>query len=266
MLIPMPSLPMQIGPPTEFARRMRIWVGLILGLQFLACFGRIFLFLDILGGFIMVFMIALGWYGWKADMNITFLTSWGGLCLVNGTFDLARCVDIAVHAPNSFFDRELGFAYNLGSVTLIAIPVSCFLGAAVAYFLYRDFESLNTPAPTGEGNDWGAPLTGGGAFGGEGRRLGGGSRGPATQPFQGEGHRLGDSTAPAASQSGAGYRLGDSAEETPSGNVGNAPVSTNAAVEVAGTSPATTTAEVGAAGTAAAAEVPSNATVEAAGG
>jgi len=193
MLVPVPSLPTQIGPPTEFARRLSIWIAFCLLLQISVCVLRIVAFLDIMGGFMMGFMIGLGCYGWKMDCNITFMSSWGALCLVNGTFDLARCIDLAVHSPRPFFLKTATVMYNLGSAVLIAVPVVCYMGAILAWLLYKDFAAMDIAGPGGEGA---APFNNNDPLGNyrEGQPPLGlaGHRGSLrAEPFSGEGHRLG---------------------------------------------------------------------------
>merc|ERR1719375_992636 len=108
-------MPQRSGPPSRYAESMRSTVMAVLIAQTVFCVLRMFMFLDIMGGFIMAIMVGLGWYAWKEDMNITFICYWGMMSLINGTFDLVKLIDHAVKTDESMFSREDTFAHNLRS-------------------------------------------------------------------------------------------------------------------------------------------------------
>eukprot|EP00933_Yihiella_yeosuensis_P016546 TRINITY_DN1408_c0_g1_i1.p1 TRINITY_DN1408_c0_g1~~TRINITY_DN1408_c0_g1_i1.p1 ORF type:complete len:195 (-),score=24.20 TRINITY_DN1408_c0_g1_i1:81-665(-) len=137
MLIPMPAIPQTGGPPSSFALSRRPWIWFILALQILVCFGRIFFLLDIMGGFVMGIMIAVGVFGMRQDMNITFLCYWGMMCLINGSFDLVKIIDYAVKTDAPFFIAGKT-AYNIQHGLAVAIPIVTLIGAPLAYGLYSD--------------------------------------------------------------------------------------------------------------------------------
>mmetsp|Transcript_40238 Transcript_40238/g.93567 ORF Transcript_40238/g.93567 Transcript_40238/m.93567 type:complete len:198 (+) Transcript_40238:83-676(+) len=195
MFLPLPSPPIQIGPPSEYARKRQPWLFALLVLQATVCAFRIFCLLDIMGGFIMLIMVAIGCYAWKEDMHITFICSWGLLCLVNGVFDSVRFIDLAVKSTSPMFSGHLSFWYNLGSTVQILIPACTLAGAVLAWFLYQDYAAQALPGSDGDflpfntygtlgRNDaldaMGAPA---------GRGFAGGKA--TAQPFAGQGHRLG---------------------------------------------------------------------------
>lgn len=140
MLIPLPAMPAQIGPASEYANRRRPVLLALLIFQTLVCIARMVLLLDIMGGFIMAIMIGLGWYAWSQEMNITFICYWGMLCLINGVFDLVKLIDHLVKKGDiPLFSSELPYWYNMLSATLVCIPVSALLGLPLAWFLYKDY-------------------------------------------------------------------------------------------------------------------------------
>eukprot|EP00747_Dinoflagellata_sp_TGD_P163996 gnl/TRDRNA2_/TRDRNA2_183328_c0_seq1.p1 gnl/TRDRNA2_/TRDRNA2_183328_c0~~gnl/TRDRNA2_/TRDRNA2_183328_c0_seq1.p1 ORF type:complete len:192 (+),score=39.92 gnl/TRDRNA2_/TRDRNA2_183328_c0_seq1:59-634(+) len=191
MLLPMPSLPVQIGPPSEYAKGKRKWLLAILILQSAICICRIVSFLDIMGGFIMAIMIGLGWYAWREDMHMTFLSSWGMLCMINGMFDLVRLVDIIVKTDDPLFSRKKSFGWNFNSVVLILIPISAFLGTALAWLLYREYQVQQLPY--NDMNFETRPLNPMSAAAGGGQNGFRPVQSPAFQSFQGAGHKLGTS-------------------------------------------------------------------------
>jgi hypothetical protein len=193
MLLPLSLPPVQIGPPTEFARKMRSWMMVVLIFQTIVCVCRLALLLDIMGGFIMLIMTGMGWYALK-DMHITFITSWGFLCLINGVFDMVRLVDYMVNSPSPILPDNVFSWSALLLFIQLAIPVSTLCGAATAWSLYSDFSVQTLPL---EGAfSAGFPDSGASAYGalgcGDGRYLNlHADRRAMKEPFAGKGHRLG---------------------------------------------------------------------------
>merc|ERR1719230_481466 len=110
----------------------------VLIFQTFSCALRMFLLLDIMGGFIMAIGIGLGWYAWKEDMHITFICYWGMLSLFNGCFDLVKFIDYQVKSPMPMFSAQAPAAYNVASAIQIGIPLSALGGAVLAWYLYKD--------------------------------------------------------------------------------------------------------------------------------
>jgi len=172
--------------------RRRHWLLAILVLQTIVCGLRIFLILDIMGGFIMSIMIGMGWYAWKEDMHITFAACWGILCAVNGVFDALKFIDLAVHATAPVVGHKC--FYYAFFATEFAIPVVSLLGCIMAWNLWTDYEA-QPDLPSSGG--W-AAVAGSRSFSGEGRPLMAGratdsSREHAANrpaPFSGKGHKL----------------------------------------------------------------------------
>jgi len=198
MLLPLPAPPVQVGPPTEYARRCRPWMLALLVFQSIVCVVRIVPLMDIMGGFIMLITLALGWYAWKEDMHITFISSWGLLCLINGAFDLVRLIDFAVKTSMPLFSLDQGFWYNFFSAEQICIPASSLAGALLAWFIHKDYSVQEMPVHGFGGAetqaDYGAfpqshrhGAAADAGYGIVGRTM----NAEQTKPFAGQGHRLG---------------------------------------------------------------------------
>merc|ERR1719258_210894 len=121
MILPMPPMPM--GGSTEYARSMSGVMLAVLIVQTVSCALRMFLLLDIMGGFIMAIGIGLGWYAWKEDMHITFICYWGMMVLFNGAFDLVKLIDFQVKSPMPMFSSEAPMVYNIASLIQLGIPL-----------------------------------------------------------------------------------------------------------------------------------------------
>merc|ERR1719174_1326790 len=104
----------------------------ILIIQTVACTLRMFVLLDIMGGFIMAIAIGLGWYAWKQDMHITFICYWGMMSLFNGAFDLVKLIDFQVKSPLPLFSFQAPMMYNFASLLQLAIPISVLVGCVLA--------------------------------------------------------------------------------------------------------------------------------------
>merc|ERR1719487_40124 len=70
-------------------------------------------------------------------MDITFLCYWGLLCLVSGLLELVGTIDGAAHGQ-PLFVRGAPLRQQLGSVTMLLVPLVTLGGAAVAWSLYKD--------------------------------------------------------------------------------------------------------------------------------
>merc|ERR1719310_561725 len=127
-----------MGGPSEYAKSMSKVMLFILMLQTVACGLRLFLILDIMGGFMMAIGIGLGWYAWKENMHITFIFYWGFFSLFNGAFDLVKLIDFAVKSPVPLFSSQLPTEYNVASAVQLSIPLSVLLGCPLAWYLYKD--------------------------------------------------------------------------------------------------------------------------------
>merc|ERR1711924_75352 len=140
MVIPLPfSMPMQQGPPTEYAMKSRSKFMVLLFLTSIVVVCRIYPMLDIFGGFVMAVVAGLGWYAAMNDMSIQFLCYFGLMSLINGVFDLVKFVDIAVKAP-VLFSSAMPVTYNLSMGVFLFGPLLELIGAGLVWTIYKDFQ------------------------------------------------------------------------------------------------------------------------------
>lgn len=126
------TLPVQVGPATEYARGKRPILLIILMLQVaLMCFRLVF-DIDIMGACFMALQVAVGMMAWQQDMNITYLCIFGIICLVNGVFSLISAI-----IPMIINFAILKFMATLSAAVL---PFANFVGAYLAYLVYKDFD------------------------------------------------------------------------------------------------------------------------------
>eukprot|EP00928_Gymnodinium_smaydae_P070630 TRINITY_DN5442_c0_g1_i3.p1 TRINITY_DN5442_c0_g1~~TRINITY_DN5442_c0_g1_i3.p1 ORF type:complete len:203 (-),score=20.35 TRINITY_DN5442_c0_g1_i3:244-822(-) len=175
MILPLPAI--QITGESRYVRSMAsVMFGALL-LQSLGVTLRMFILLDIFGGFMIGLCVALGWYAWSKDMDLQLICFWGLATFVQGVFGLVRLLHEQVHSPFSLFDGRLPARYNVESSVRLLDPIFLVLGGLLAYHLYANVDRpLAENAPVGGGG-------GGGGFGAAAR--------PSFQTFAGSGHRLG---------------------------------------------------------------------------
>merc|ERR1719436_487625 len=69
---------------------------------------------------------------------------------MNGVFDLVRFISFAVHSPFSLFSGQAPDSYKLAAGILLLVPLTLLLGAAQAWWLYKDAtDGPSEPARTG---------------------------------------------------------------------------------------------------------------------
>jgi hypothetical protein len=154
----------------------------ILLFQSLMVLARWVFFLDIIGGFIMMIAVGVGWYAYSEDMDLTYTCFWGMMCFIEGVFAIVRLIHYSVNSIHPLFSKDLPDAHNFASGILVAVPVSMLLGSLLAWQLYKDYddpavEPLNQPLRYYDDREAARPrpFAGGRSF----------------QAFQGEGNRLG---------------------------------------------------------------------------
>jgi hypothetical protein len=126
------NFPVQTGPATQYAMRQRSWMQFILGAQLVLMLLQLFYLMNFIGFFWMFLVFVVGAYAYRQDnMNITYISAWGVLCLINGLLDI-----VAMIIPLVFGLMSLDV---LGIIVRICIPLSELLGAAFAWDLYCDF-------------------------------------------------------------------------------------------------------------------------------
>eukprot|EP00933_Yihiella_yeosuensis_P082931 TRINITY_DN96972_c0_g1_i1.p1 TRINITY_DN96972_c0_g1~~TRINITY_DN96972_c0_g1_i1.p1 ORF type:complete len:254 (-),score=49.88 TRINITY_DN96972_c0_g1_i1:60-821(-) len=133
------SLPVQVGPPTQYASTIKHWMHFILILQAVGLILRVIVLLDIFGSFWMFLLCGMGWYAWYQEMNISYVTVWGIGCALNGFFDtLGFIIPTAV----GMLKIEL-----LSTCVRVGCPLSELLGALFAWHVYRDYQAARGAEP-----------------------------------------------------------------------------------------------------------------------
>lgn len=145
-------IPVQVGPPTPYALRIRHWSHFILILQAGACIARGVVLLDLLGCFWMVLVCGLGWYAWYHNMHIGYVTMWGMACSLNAVFDVFGFLLPAI----------IGVVRLQLAATIIRIFTPCteILGALFAWHLYHDYKIAKGGKPVRDCDPLGRTLEG----------------------------------------------------------------------------------------------------------
>eukprot|EP00391_Amoebophrya_sp_Ameob2_P011384 CAMPEP_0178985554 /NCGR_PEP_ID=MMETSP0795-20121207/2216_1 /TAXON_ID=88552 /ORGANISM="Amoebophrya sp., Strain Ameob2" /LENGTH=167 /DNA_ID=CAMNT_0020676523 /DNA_START=214 /DNA_END=717 /DNA_ORIENTATION=- len=102
---------------------------------------QIFMFLNIIPGFMMLIICAVGFYTLRersVDMNC--LMTWGMICLVNGVFDTVFLIDRAVKMERPLFSLQVEKAslYNFIHFLILAGPCAELCTAYLVYKVYKD--------------------------------------------------------------------------------------------------------------------------------
>merc|ERR1740117_235689 len=107
----------------------------------------------------MAMTIGIGYYGWKDDMNITFISYWGMLSFVNGMFDIIRLIDMCVSSPVPVLSSELPAEVRFANLIMIITPLVELIGVPLSCSLYSDYMGavlIIEPIGQGEWNGAGA--------------------------------------------------------------------------------------------------------------
>mmetsp|Transcript_89424 Transcript_89424/g.164017 ORF Transcript_89424/g.164017 Transcript_89424/m.164017 type:complete len:380 (+) Transcript_89424:134-1273(+) len=121
--------PVQVGPPTTYALHMKNAFVAVLIFQFLMTIVRCLeeKFRSIPIAVIMGLGVVVGFFAWKENMNITYICWWT-------IFSFAGLVGGIIVAITSF-------AVQVSTITVLCvIPLSCFCGVVLGWWLYQDYE------------------------------------------------------------------------------------------------------------------------------
>jgi len=127
------NIPVQVGPVTEYARKLRPWMHTILVLQVIICVCRLFVLKEITGVLWMLLVSGVGWYALYVDLNITYVCVWGALCLIQGFLEF-----FALLIPGVVGILKFSF---LNTVVRVSAPLVYLLGALFAWHLFHDYET-----------------------------------------------------------------------------------------------------------------------------
>jgi len=196
MLFPV-WVPPDMGPPTDFALKMKPLLCTILVVQALLSVCR-FIIGDIVGGLCDVASVVVGYMAVQ-EMSTSLLFLYFVLNAFNCIFDSLYALTRLFQLGWNYFDPNMPFLFNLASFTLPACAVMSATGALVSYKIYADQrDRMNDQVPFAQFNDQQGERIG--FYGG----MGGGDAPPRPAPpervqvFGGTGHRLGEGPEPAA--------------------------------------------------------------------
>lgn len=119
--------PVQVGPPSDFARS-RAWHLLgILFLQLLLSICAVVEFLNWPTGVVMWLGLLVGWLAWKEHMNITFVCWYGTVCLFAAFLGVITAF--------------IGISILISTIIVKAlVPLSSLGGFMIAWWLFEDYE------------------------------------------------------------------------------------------------------------------------------
>jgi len=123
------GIPLQIGPGTPNARNLSHWLWTFVGMQAVVCGLQLCYLSDITGALEMGLTIAIGYWALQEDMNVTYTTLWGALCLLFGVLGL-----LALILP---LLEDVLTLDILNIAAQACVPVVYFLGALFACHLYH---------------------------------------------------------------------------------------------------------------------------------
>eukprot|EP00931_Biecheleriopsis_adriatica_P121088 TRINITY_DN96167_c0_g1_i1.p1 TRINITY_DN96167_c0_g1~~TRINITY_DN96167_c0_g1_i1.p1 ORF type:complete len:259 (+),score=50.73 TRINITY_DN96167_c0_g1_i1:132-908(+) len=124
-------IPIQIGPATEYARKLRSWFLLIILLQAAEIPLQIILAQALLTALWCAVTALVGLYAWHQDMNITYICAWGIICLFMAVTSLIEDI-----FPGLFGVLSLDVP---GLIIMASVIVVNLMGAAFAWHLYNDY-------------------------------------------------------------------------------------------------------------------------------
>eukprot|EP00930_Biecheleria_cincta_P074696 TRINITY_DN61918_c0_g1_i1.p1 TRINITY_DN61918_c0_g1~~TRINITY_DN61918_c0_g1_i1.p1 ORF type:complete len:265 (+),score=39.18 TRINITY_DN61918_c0_g1_i1:78-797(+) len=123
-------IPIQIGPPTPYAKSLQKWHMLIILLQIAVLVGQIVLRQAIVTALWIGVTVAAGLYAWRHDMNITLMCVWGLFCAFQGVMTLLG--DLIPTILNLKLDI-------VKLIVVVGTPAVYALAAAFAWHLYNDY-------------------------------------------------------------------------------------------------------------------------------
>lgn len=124
--------PVQVGPPTEYARTLKPWLFGILLVQIALTIWYEVLKFHLFGMFVQAVQFGIGYYAWTQDMNITLVCIFGFVCLINGLILLIMAI-IPI----------CGSLLNLNIADTIAnmlMPFGNLAGALLARLVYLNWQ------------------------------------------------------------------------------------------------------------------------------
>jgi len=120
--------PTQVGGPTPYARSRRLlFIGIVV-YQLLMGIMALVEFMNFLSGILMIMGTMTAVLALKEDMNITYVCWWGVMSTVGFVAGVVGAL--------------IGFAVKISTIIIkFNIPLSCFFGMMMAWWLYTDYEA-----------------------------------------------------------------------------------------------------------------------------
>jgi len=155
MFFPIPfAFPQQDGPGTPYAQGKKCQYIFFLCVISVCTGIRLFVLLDIMGGFIDGIVCAMGWYALKCEMNLTWMCYFGMMCLFQGVFGVIRWIDRYVHTqgpwlmPLSFKNADYffkTFMFDTVQLSMLLSGVFMLLSVHLVYVIYQEFSTGSAP-------------------------------------------------------------------------------------------------------------------------
>ena len=137
------------GQPSEYALSRLSWVKCVLLLQSLLCLARLVVFLDILGSYMMGFMLVLGYLGIREDIRVDLLCAWGMVCLMIGTQDLVLFIHSLVNPNFQLSSPQSSTDATIQIVVFLSMVGVTLLGVPLAWWLFQDWVAREPPPRRG---------------------------------------------------------------------------------------------------------------------
>lgn len=185
MVFPMISIEI---PPTEYTLRMRPVFTALLVILFILAIGK-FVISDMWGAISMLLVCLMGCLVLTGNggINVTNCLFYSVMALISGIFDVMACVMYLNNSKYKLFDGKAPTMVLVAQSIFVLSPLCLFISAGVAYSMYSDARNNAESQPLA--GDW---ERGGGYYDAPPpARSQPAPKAAPTQPFQGQGQRLG---------------------------------------------------------------------------
>lgn len=134
-------LPQQVGPPTQYAREKRPIHFIICCVQAVLIITNCVFTLNITGAISTGMQVFVGYLAWQQDMNITYVSIYGIMCLLNAVFATVMAI-----LPLVLEALTLNI---FAMISALLLPVADLAGAYLAFRVYRDWDQAQKAAAAG---------------------------------------------------------------------------------------------------------------------
>lgn len=184
-------------PPTDYAIRMRPWFVTTLVILMAIVIGK-FIISDYWGAVSLFFVLLMGILVLAGEHGISATNAlfYSVMAMISGIFDVISCMLYFQHSKYKAFEAGAPSIVITAQLIFIISPIALFISAAVSYSIFSDCQSqaeelmgVHHGGNAGFPNEF-PPGGYGGARPPPPQRGQGNDR--AFQPFQGQGHRVGN--------------------------------------------------------------------------